>query len=180
AFFADEGFGGEDFSGELIGGTDVDEVELRRADVFQDFIAVSADGFIAGGDGIIAPLHLRPIGRPRPAFLFPLDPPAVHQAGVLVAVVLELPQGPRGEPVVHVAVEDDRVVRLDSRLARQLGEGFGVDQVADRRVAQIGGPVPADGVLDVSDVVPFGGLDIDLDDLDLRVIGVLGDPAGGD
>src|SRR3712207_8419766 len=43
----------------------------------------------------------------------PLLPRAVHEQDLLVAVVLQVPVGVGGEPVVAIAVQDDRVVRSE-------------------------------------------------------------------
>ena len=57
----------------------------------------------------------RHVGRQRQAVVQPVLAPAVEDADVVVAVQLELPVRPGGEPVVVVAVQDDRRVGADAR-----------------------------------------------------------------
>jgi hypothetical protein len=94
-----------------------------------------------------------------------------------VAVVAEVPVGVGGEPVVAVAVEDDGVLVGDPVGAHQLGEGLGAEEVAGLLVLEVLLPVKADRAGDVGLGVE-GGVLVDLDDLDVVVIEVRGDPVG--
>ena len=95
------------------------------------------------------------------------------------AVDVEDPGAPGGEPVVVVAVEDDRGVLVDAELAQQRLEFLLRGDVALHRVDQVGVP---DDVLRARNVAALeqARLDADLDDADLRVGEVLLQPVGGD
>src|SRR6185436_4699972 len=107
----------------------------------------------------------------------PLLAAPVHDPHVLVAVHPELPERPRGEPVVVVAVEHDRRVVVDAALTEQLLQLPDGNDVAHERVAQLGRPVPSGGAGDVSLVVRRG-IHVDLGDADVGVFGVLRYPVG--
>jgi hypothetical protein len=109
----------------------------------------------------------------------PLLAAAVHETHVLVAVELELPEGPRREPVVVVAVEDDRGVVGDPACREQLLQRLLRDDVSLDGVAELGLPVPADGARNVALVVG-GGVHVHLDDRHVGVVAVLLDPIGRD
>ena len=96
-----------------------------------------------------------------------------------MAVQLELPVRPRGEPVVVVAVQHDRRVRTDPRVGQQLAEVLARCDVAADPVGQLAGPVPADGARDVALLVGRG-VDVDLDEADVRVVEVVLRPVGVD
>jgi hypothetical protein len=61
-----------------------------------------------------------------------------------VAVVLQIPVGVGREPVVAIAVEDDRVVVGDPARSQQRPEVLGAQEVALDLVLQVGLPVKAD------------------------------------
>src|SRR5439155_10599520 len=111
--------------------------------------------------------------------VLPLLPAAVDQPGVLVAVVLEVPDEPGGKPVVVVAVDDHGIVGADPLGREQLLQLLLREQVADRPGLQVLAPVQPAGALDVTGVVG-AGVDVDLDDLDPGVAGVGGSPLGID
>jgi hypothetical protein len=102
----------------------------------------------------------------------------VHDPHVLVAVDLQLPERPCREPVVVVAVEDDRGLVVDTGLAEQLFQLPGRHDVADERVAELGRPVPAGGPGNMTLIV-CSRIDVDFDDADARVGGVLRHPLSG-
>ena len=115
--------------------------------------------------------------------------PPLRMRTSLVAVQLELPVGPRGEPVVVVAVQDDRGVGPDARLGQQRREVLARRDVAADAVGQLARPVPADGAREMALLVG-GRVDVDLDEADVRVVevglrpvavdeGVLGGVVGG-
>ncbi len=94
--------------------------------------------------------------------------PPLRMRDVAVAVQLELPVGPGGEPVVVVAVQHDRRVRPDPGLGQELAEVLATGDVAPDPVGQLAGPVPADGTREVALLVGRR-VDVDLDEADLRV-----------
>ena len=85
-----------------------------------------------------------------------------------MAVQLQLPVRPCGEPVVVVAVEDDRRVGADARVAEQGAEVLAAGDVAADAVGELAGPVPADRARQVALLVG-GRVDVDLDEADVRV-----------
>ena len=115
----------------------------------------------------------------RPAFLLPLDAAAVDKLHLVVAVVLERPVRVGGEPVVVVAVEDDRRLGRDAAAAEQLSQRVLRCDVARDLVLEVSLPVPADGARDVALLVN-GRVDVDLDQAQARVFGVLGNPVSRD
>jgi hypothetical protein len=96
-----------------------------------------------------------------------------------VPVVLQIPVGVGGEPVVAVAVEDDRVVVGDPAAAEELAERLGPEEVALDLVLQVLLPVEADGARDVRVGVERGVL-VDLDDPNRVVFQMVLDPLGLD
>ena len=103
----------------------------------------------------------------RALFFQPLLAAAVHDQNFFVAVVFQLPESPRGKPIVVVAVENDGGVRRDSRFAEQLFKRLRICQVAADGVLQFGLPIPGDGAVDVPLVVR-GGVDVDFDEAEVR------------
>jgi hypothetical protein len=92
-----------------------------------------------------------------------------------VAVVLQVPVGVGGEPVVAVAVEDDRVVVGDPARSEQRAELLGTEEVALDLVLEILPPVEPDRAGNVRLGMERGVL-VDLDDADLRIVEVVLDP----
>src|SRR5205807_1608408 len=82
-------------------------------------------------------------------------------------------------PVVVVAIDDDGVVGADPLRGEERLELVPGEQVTNRTCLKVLAPVEADGALDVPAVVG-GGVDVDLDDLDLRVAEMIGHPLGVD
>ena len=151
------------------GRADVDERQLRVAEARQDVVAEGAQAEV--GLGQLVAGRARSDGtstRQRQAVVQPVLAPAVEDADVVVAVQLELPVGPRGEPVVVVAVQDDRRVRADPRRGQQRAEVLAAGDVAADPVGQLARPVPADGARQVALLVG-GRVDVDLDEADVRV-----------
>ena len=107
----------------------------------------------------------RRIRRRRATLADPLLARTVEQSDVVVPVVLEVPVGVGGEPVVAVAVEHDLVVVGDSARAEQLAERLGVEEVALDLVLEVLLPVEADRARDVRFGVERRVL-VDLDDAD--------------
>ena len=107
-----------------------------------------------------------------------LRPPS-SRLDVVVAVELEVPVGVGREPVVVAAVQDDGVVVGDAALGQQCLELLLAHEVAADRVLQVLLPVEADRAPDVVLVVG-GGVLVDLDEDDLRVVEVGLDPVGVD
>jgi len=79
-----------------------------------------------------------------------------------VAVDLQNPEGKGGEPVVVVAVQQNRIGILDAALAEQLGELLARGDVARQGIVELRRPVPGDGAGDVAFSVSVG-VDIDFD-----------------
>ena len=155
--------GGRDhLAGELCGGAHVDEPG-GRADRLKDLVAACADRLVAGLRGEAR----RPVGGKlgvgRKAVGDPLFARPIEQQYLLVAVVLQVPVCVGGEPVVAVAVEDDRVLVGDAAAAEQLAERLGGQEVAADGVLEVGLPVEADRAGDVGLGVE-GGVLVDLDD----------------
>ncbi len=84
------------------------------------------------------------------AVVEPVLATAVEDPDVAVAVQLELPVGPRGKPVVVVAVQHDGGVGADPRLRDQRGEVLTGGDVASDAVGQLAGPVPGDRARDMA------------------------------
>ena len=94
-----------------------------------------------------------------------------------MAVDLQLPERPRGEPVVVVAVEHDRRIVVDAGLPEQLFELVRRHDIAHHRIAQLSGPVPPGGAGHVALIVR-SRIDVHLDDADAGIGRVLRDPFG--
>src|SRR4029079_13246360 len=95
----------------------------------------------------------------------PLLAAAVEDANVRVAVDLQIPVGVGREPVVLVAVDDDRRVGPDPALAEELLEALPIDEIALQWILEIVAPVQLHGAGDVPFVVEIGIL-VDLGDDD--------------
>ena len=96
-----------------------------------------------------------------------------------MAVQLELPVGPGGEPVVVIAIQDDRRVGTDPRLGKQRAEVLAAGDVAADPIGQLARPVPADGAWEVALLV-CGRVHVDLDEADVRVVQVFERPIAVD
>jgi len=95
-----------------------------------------------------------------------------------VAVILQLPEGVGGKPIVVVAVEKNGGVIGNARSAEKiLKRGF-VDEVAANVVLELGLPVPANSAGDVALVVG-GRVNIDFDETEIGRVQVLSDPIRG-
>src|SRR5207302_10077454 len=95
-------------------------------------------------------------------FRLPLAPAAVDQVGLLVAVLLPRPVRIPGDPVVVVAVEDDRRVGRDAAASQEFGQRIFRRDVAGQLVLEVALPVPPDGAFDVTPLVD-GRVYVDLD-----------------
>ena len=84
-----------------------------------------------------AGLRARRLRRRRPALGQPLLAAAVHQFGVADAVHLQHPQRMGGEPVVVIAVEDDRAVAVDAGLPQQPFHRGAIGHVPAQRILQL-------------------------------------------
>src|SRR5699024_11572171 len=113
---------------------------------------------LRGGGGALGDL-----GGQRAGVELPLLAAAVDPLDVLVAVVLEVPVGVGGEPVVVAAVEHHGVVVADALGRQQRGELLPVEEVAAHRILQFGAPVQAHRARDVRGLVG-GGVFVDLDE----------------
>ena len=117
--------------------------------------------------------------RQLPVLGEPLLPAAIEDFGVLVAVVLQLPEGPGGKPVVVVAIEDDRRVVVDAGLLQKVFKVLLGRKVPRLGISQLCFPVPADGARDVA-VVVGRRIHVDLDEAYIVVVKVIGRPVGRD
>jgi len=96
-----------------------------------------------------------------------------------VAIDFGLPERPRGEPVVVVAVDDQGGGRGDAGRGHQFFELLFGQDVATHGVAKLRVPGPGDGAGDVAFIVGFR-VHIDFDDADVGVGGMGGCPIGAD
>ena len=143
------------------------------------FVAEGADGKIGIARGIIGVRILRlGIARPSPAVELPTFAAAVHDQNFFVAVVFQLPECPRGKPVVVVAVEDDSRLRRDSGFAEQFLEGGRRREIAADGVLQFGLPVPGNGAVHMALIVG-GRVNVNFYNADAGVFRVSGNPFGG-
>ena len=92
-----------------------------------------------------------------------------------MAVDLQVPVRVGREPIVLVAVDDERRVVRDPALAHQALEGRLVDQIAFDRILQIVAPVQLDCARNVPLVVQIRVL-VDLGDDDVVVVQMFGQP----
>src|SRR5207248_900221 len=97
---------GEQLAAEFLGGTDVDQDHARLPKIPQHLIPQGPDRLVRLARRVAGRLDGRRIRDELAALVLPFLPTAVHQPGVLVAVVLEIPDEPGGKPVVVVAVGD--------------------------------------------------------------------------
>src|SRR5829696_1280279 len=162
----------------LLGRAHVDEARVRP-ELLEHLLATRTDRVVGlprlEGDRLVLRLVL---GR-GPALLHPLLAGAVHEQHLVVAVVLEVPVGVGGEPVVAVAVQDDRVVVRDATAPEQLAELLRPEEVALGLILEVALPVESDRPRDVGLAVERGVL-VDLDDADRVVVQVLLHPLGLD
>jgi hypothetical protein len=85
---------------------------------------------------------------------------AVEQLHLVAETVdVEHPRAPGGEPVVVVAVEDDRRVFGDAGIAQRLLERLARGDVALDRIDELGVPVEMDGARNVAALVDAGVFD---------------------
>ena len=145
----------------------------------QDVVAEGAQREVGLGQVVAGLVVGRHVGRQRQVVVEPELAAAVEEAQVGVPVEQQLPVGPGGEPVVVVAVEHDRRVGSDAALREQRAEVLAAGDVAADAVGQLAGPVPAHGARDVALLVG-GGVDVDLDEADGRIVEVGFRPVGRD
>ena len=143
--------------------------KLRIAQAGQDVVAEGPQAEVGLGELVAGRGEGRHVDAQGEALVEPVLAPAVEDPDVVVAVQLELPVGPRREPVVVVAVQHDGRVRPDPRLREELAEVLAAGDVAPDPVGQLAGPVPADGARQVALLIG-GRVDIDLDEADVRVV----------
>ena len=95
-----------------------------------------------------------------------------------MTVDLHLPEGPRGEPVVVITVQNDGGIVLDAGLRHEGLEVVLRHDVALNRVAKLRRPRPPDSTFDVSLAIGVR-VDVHLDHLNVRVASVVGYPLRG-
>src|SRR5579862_8314622 len=115
--------------------------------------------------------HLHRIGRQRSLLLNPLLPPAVDQPHILVPVIFQLPQRICREPIVVVAVEQNRRVVPHARLPQQQLQRSLVDQIPPDVVLQLRLPVPTHRPRNVPLIVSRG-IHVHLNQPHLRIVQV--------
>ena len=152
-------------------------VQKTLAAINFHIVTERADRVVAGPRVEGRLLERRHLGRRRPPLRDPLLARAVHQLHVVVPVVLEVPVRVGGEPVVAVAVEDDRVVVRDPAAAEQVAELVRAQEIALHLVLEVLLPVEADRAGNVRLRVQRGIL-VDLHDPDRAVAQVVLDPLG--
>src|SRR5512143_1634714 len=105
----------------FLGRTNVHE-GLSGIDMVEDVIAECADGAI----GILGPVSRAFVGRAilhkLATLLPPFHPATIHDADLLVAVILEEPERIAGEPVGLVTVEDNGAILRDAQIRAELLE----------------------------------------------------------
>ena len=170
----------DDLAVELGRAAHVHEGEIAGiAQARQDVVAEGAQGEVGGAQGVARGRVRRHVGRERQALVQPVLAPAIEDAHVGMAVELQLPVRPRGEPVVVVAVQHDRGVGRDAAVRQERPEVGGRGDVAADAVGELAGPVPADGTRQVALAVR-GGVHVDLDEAHRRVVEMGARPVGVD
>ena len=171
--------GREELAGVFLRRPDVDDLRAVAGDLLEHVVAQCADRRIRTLCLVLAARERRTLGHERAAFGDPLRATAVDELRVLVPVVLQQPEEPRGEPVVVVAVDDDGRVLRDAALGEELLELLLVEEIAHRLLLQIGLPVHADRARRVTLVVGRR-VDVDLEDAHVRILRMLREPVGLD
>jgi hypothetical protein len=105
----------------------------------------------------------------------PALPGTVEELDVVVPVVLQIPVGVGGEPVVAITVEDDLVLVRDAAAAERPAEVLTAEKVAFDLVLEVYPPVEPDRLRDVCFGVQPWVL-VHLDDPDPVVVQVLLEP----
>jgi hypothetical protein len=128
--------------GKVGGSQQLASVLLRRANIDQAEawpahhvvldIGPQGPDLVIGAGNPVAAGRCRPgdLGGQRAAFQLPLLAPAVHQLDRPVTVVLEVPIGVGGEPVVVAAIEHDFGLVADPQPVHQRREGLRSHEVA--------------------------------------------------
>ena len=145
--------GGQQLAAVFGGGPDVHQIYAAVVDLAQHLVTVGPDVLIGRFGRVGLGAVIGRIGGEGFPFGFPLGASAVHQLDVVVAVVLQLPEGPSGKPVVVVTVENDRGVVVDSRRTQQVLQFVLADQVPANRGLKLRLPVPTHRAGDVALVV---------------------------
>src|SRR4030081_1250816 len=161
-----EVFGCEELARVLLRRPDIDDLRsVPRHDLLEDVVAERADRGVWCAGAVLALRVGRRVVRQRTLLRDPLRAAAVDELHVLVPVVLQQPEEPRGEPVVVVTVRDDCRTRRDALLRKKRLELLLVEKIADRMLLKVGLPVQADRRVDVALLV-CGRVDVYLEDAD--------------
>src|SRR5215211_1239171 len=173
--------GGELLAPVLLGRSDVDQRgAVAAVDRVQHLVAEGPDRGVGLAHRVAA--GRRDVGRVAgqlAALQLPGLAAAVEQLDRAVPVDLVVPVGVGGEPVVVAPVQDHGRVRGDAQGVLELGELLGRDEVAAQRVLEVGVPVDGHGPADVPAGIGVGVL-VDLDEAQVGVVQVGGQPVGGD
>src|SRR5262249_6310906 len=103
---------------------------------------------------------------------------AIDEANILVTVVFEQPERIGGEPVVVIAVQDNRRLGRDTCVGGQFLEVFLADDVARNLILKLRLPVEGNRAGQVTGLV-LRGIDIHLNETLVGVFEVLNSPIGG-
>src|SRR5215211_1324633 len=173
--------GGQLLAAELLGRADVDQGGAPAgADGLQDLVAEGPDRGVGLAHRVAAGrLDVGRVARQLAALQLPGLAAAVEELDRPVPVHLVVPVGVGGEPVIVAPVQDHGGVGGDAQGVLELGELLGVDEVAAQRVLEVGVPVDGHGPADVAAGVGVGVL-VDLDNAQVGVVPVGGQPVGGD
>ncbi len=163
----------DNFPGEFIDGAHIDELAaLLSLHDGKHVVAEGAQGFVDSGHAIGRRGHLRGILGQWTLLFEPFLAAAVDQLHVLVAVILQLPEGIGGEPVVVVAIEKYGGVVGDAGFAEQFLQRGLVNQIATHVVLQLRLPVPSHRARNMPLIVRRR-VDIDLNEPRIRRVQVL-------
>ena len=95
-----------------------------------------------------------------------------------MAVIFHLPEGPSGKPVVVVAIEDHRGVVVYAGTAQEAFHLFFADDITAKGLLKLIVPIPGHGSRHMALFVG-GGVNIHLNQTNVGVASVFGDPLGG-
>src|ERR1700688_1613045 len=141
----------------------------------EDVFLASANRFIRTSSAVGCGGDFRRLGSQRALLLDPFLATTINEARVLVSIILQLPKSIGGEPIVVVAVEQNRRVVGDAGPAEQMVERLFGDQIPTDVILKLSLPVPADSAGNVALIVS-AGVDVDFHQTNFGVVQVLGSP----
>src|SRR5439155_9742729 len=123
----------QELTGVLLRRADIDDLRaVPRHDFVEDVIAQRADRCVGRTRSVLALRVARRVAREWPLLRDPFRSSPVRELHVFMAVVLQEPEEPRGEPVVVVAIGNDGRPRRDPVFREKRLKLFLVEQVAHR------------------------------------------------